>query len=197
MFPDREDNRTVMMVERLEQLGVLSPYSNMHELSVCLNFVSNFRFFPVDAHISVSPVATHTVPPALSADSQENFSSVMESSEPSESKSDLGLGIIDTACLFCVAGSDWWADYKSLLEDFGLKHEIDETREAERYKFGDGGTVVSSTRVTARVLVAGKRCSFETTASVDCSRFSHSCTSCCGYGREKHSGLEQVLTMWS
>ena len=40
---------------------------------------------------------------------------------------------IDTACLFCVAGSDWWANDKSLLEDFGLKHEIDETREAERY----------------------------------------------------------------
>ena len=42
--------------------------------------------------------------------------SVMENSEPSASKSDLG------------------ANYKSLLEDFGLKHEIDETREAERYK---------------------------------------------------------------
>ena len=28
-----------------------------------------------------------------------------------------------------------------LLEDFGLKHKIDETREAERYKFGDGGTL--------------------------------------------------------
>ena len=83
--------------------------------------------------------------------------SVMESSESSESKSDLGLGIIDTACLFCVAGSDWWANYKSLLEDFGLEHEIDETREAERYKFGDGGTLVSSTRVTAPVFVAGRK----------------------------------------
>ena len=80
----------------------------------------------------------------------------MENSEPSASKSDLGLGIIDTACLFCVAGSDWWANYKSLLEDFGLKHEIDETREAERYKFGDGGTLISSIRVTAPIFVAGK-----------------------------------------
>ena len=62
----------------------------------------------------------------------ENFVAVMENSEPSASKSDLGLEIIDTACLFCVAGSDWWANYKGLLEDFGLKHEIDETREAER-----------------------------------------------------------------
>ena len=44
---------------------------------------------------------------------------------------------------------------QELLEDF--KHEIDETREAERYKFGDGGTLVSSIRVTAPVLVAGKK----------------------------------------
>ena len=58
---------------------------------------------------------------------------------------------------FCVAGSDWSANYKSLLEDFGLKHEIDETREAERYKFGDGGTLVSSIRVTAPIFVAGKK----------------------------------------
>ena len=93
----------------------------------------------------------------------------MENSEPSASKSDLGLGIIDTACLFCVAGSDWWANYKSLLEDFGLKHEIDETREAERYKIGDGGTLVSSIRVTAPIFCCwqeGQNCfqrgSFET-----------------------------------
>ena len=45
----------------------------------------------------------------------------MESSELGASESDLGLGIIDTACVLCVAGSDWWANYKSLLEDFGLK----------------------------------------------------------------------------
>ena len=44
-----------------------------------------------------------------------------------------------------------------MKEDFGLKHEIDETREAERYKFGDGGTLVSSTRVTAPIFVAGKK----------------------------------------
>ena len=81
----------------------------------------------------------------------------MENSEPNAFKSDLGLGIIDTACLFCVAGSHWWANYKSLLEDIGPKHEIDETREAERYKFGDGGTLVSSIRVTAPVFVAGKK----------------------------------------
>ena len=98
----------------------------------------------------------------------------MENSEPSASKSDLGLGIIDTPC----AGSDWWTNNKSLLEDFGLKHEIDETREAERYKFGDGGTLVSSIRVTAPIFCCwqeGQNCfqrgSFETPALVDWSRF--------------------------
>ena len=122
----------------------------MREHSVCTNCVSNFRCSPVDAHIPVSPVVTGTVHPTRSADSQEFCRSVMENSEPSASKSDLGLGIIDTACLFCVAGSDWWANYKSLLEDFGLNHEIDETREAERYKFGD--SVLSSYRSRQLVL---------------------------------------------
>ena len=146
-----------MMVERIGQFGVFPQCSNLREHSVCTNSVSYFRCSPVDAHIPVSPVVTGTVHPTRSTDSQEFCRSVMENSEPSASKSDLGLGIIDTACLFCVAGSDWWANYKSLLEDFGLKHEIDETREAERYKFGDGGTFVSSIRVTAPMFVAGKR----------------------------------------
>ena len=57
----------------------------------------------------------------------------MESAGDAEPKSDLGLGIIDAACLFCVAASDWWMHYKNLLVDVGLRHEIDETREAERY----------------------------------------------------------------
>ena len=64
----------------------------------------------------------------------------MDSTECSESKSDLGLGIIDTVCLFCVAGSDWWR--------VGLRHEIDETCETERCTFGDDGALVSSIRVT-------------------------------------------------
>ena len=146
-----------MVVERIGQFGVYPQRSNFREHSVCTNSVSNFRCSSVDEHIPVSPVVTDTVHPTRSADSQEFCRSVMENSEPGASRSDLGLGIIDTACLFCVAGSDWWANCKSLLEDFGLKHEIDETREAERYKFGDGGTLVSSIRVTAPVFVAGKK----------------------------------------
>ena len=41
--------------------------------------------------------------------------------------------------------------------DLCLKHELNETHEAERYKFGDGGTLVSSIRVTALLFVAGKK----------------------------------------
>ena len=115
------------------------------------SFLWNFRCSSVDVHIPVSLVVTGTVISTRLADSQELCRSVMENSEPSASKSDLGLG------LFFVAGSDWGANYKSLLGDFGLKHEIDETREAERYKFGDSGTLVSSFRVTGRIFVAGQK----------------------------------------
>ena len=145
-----------MMTERIEQFGVFPPCSSLREHSICANSVSNLRDFPGDAHIPVSLVVTGIVPLALSAVSQEICRSVMEGSESSESKSDLGLRSLDTASLFCVAGLDWWANYKNnLLQDIGLEHEIDETREAERYKFGDGGTLVSSIRVTAPVLLAG------------------------------------------
>ena len=109
-FPDREDSRTITVVERIGQLGVFPQCSNLREHSVCTNSVSDSRCSPADAHIPVSPVVTGTVHPTRSADSQEICRSVMENSEPSASKSDLGLGIIDTACLFCVAGSDWWAN---------------------------------------------------------------------------------------
>ena len=174
----------------LDNLASFPQCSNLRGHSVCLNSVTNFRCSPVDAHILVSLVVSGTVHPTRSADSQDFCRSVMDNSEPGASKSDLGLGIIDTACLFCVAGSDWWANYNSLLEDFGLKHEIDELVKL-RYKFGDGGTLVSSIRVTAPIFVAGKkgricfqRGSFETPALVDWSRFPDSCQSCCGYGRE-------------
>ena len=116
----------------------------------------------------------------------------MESTECSESKSDLGLGIIDTACLFCVAGSDWWANYKNLLVGVGLRHEIDETRAAERCKFGDGGTLVPSIRVTTPVVVARRKMYIVFSvvpskhfALVDRSRFPDSCPSCRGCGRKK------------
>ena len=183
-FPDREDSRTIMVVERIGQFGAYPQCSNLREHSVCTNSVSNFRCSSVDVHIPVSPVVTGKDHPTRSADSQEFCRSVMENSEPSASRSDLGLGIIHTACLFCVAGSDWWANYKSLLEDFGLKHEIYETREAERYKFGDDQSNSSHFCCWQEGPNCFQRGSFETPDLVDWSRFPDSCQSCCGYGRE-------------
>ena len=46
---------------------------------------------------------------------------------------------------------------KNCWKTNGLKHEIVETREAGKYKFCDGGTLVSSIRVTAPVSVAGQK----------------------------------------
>ena len=77
-FPDREDSRTIMVVERIGQYGVFSPCANLREHSVCTNSVSNFRCSLVDAHIPVSPGVTGTVHPTRSADSQEICRSVME-----------------------------------------------------------------------------------------------------------------------
>ena len=50
-FPDREDSRTIMVVERIGQFGVYPQRSNFLEHSVCTNSVSNFRCSSVDEHI--------------------------------------------------------------------------------------------------------------------------------------------------
>ena len=139
--------------------------SGLREHFVRTTSVTDLQQSPVDEHAPVEatddfnrvPGHTGTVPPAFSAESREIGRSVMESTECGESKLDLGLVIIDTACLFCVAGSDWWVYNKNVLVDVGLRHEIAETGGAERYKFGAGGTLVSSIRVTAPVVVAGHR----------------------------------------
>ena len=86
-----------MRVERIEQFGVFLLDPSLREHSVWTNFVSKLQYFVVDAHIPVSLVVIGTFLSALSAVSQEICRSVMESSEFSESKSGLGLEIIDTA----------------------------------------------------------------------------------------------------
>ena len=172
MLPDREDCRAIMMVERVEQFDVFLSCSGLLEDSVRTLSVTNlqqclvYEHAPImdNDHFNHVPVVSGTVAPSFPAESRETGRSVMESSVCSESRSDLGMGIIDTACLFCVAGSNWLANYKNLLVDVGLRHEIDDTREAERDKFGDGGALVSSIRVAALVVVAGQRGSFETLA---------------------------------
>ena len=131
MLPDREDYKAIMMVARC-----FSSFSGLREHSVCTTSVTNLQQFPVGEHAPVTandrfnhvPVVIGTVPPAFTAEFGEIVRSVMESTDSCESKSDLRVGIIDTACLFCVAGSDWWVNL-NLVADVGLRHEIDETRE--------------------------------------------------------------------
>ena len=95
------------MVERIEQFCVFPSCSGLREHSVCTTSVTNLQQFPVGAHAPIMAndhsnhvlVVTGTALPAFSAESRKIGRSVMESSECSESKSDVGLGIIDTACL--------------------------------------------------------------------------------------------------
>ena len=72
----------------------------------------------------------------------------MNSSQISDRRSSTQL--VSSASLARIGGQN-----QNLLEDIGVKHEIDEPREAERYKFGDGGPLVSSIRVMVPVVVAG------------------------------------------
>ena len=69
MLPDREDYRSIMMVERTEQIGVSLSCSSLREHSVCTTSVTNLQPFLVGAHIPVVagdhsfhvPVVTGTV----------------------------------------------------------------------------------------------------------------------------------------
>ena len=130
-------------LRELNNLVFVPSCSCVRERSVCTTSVTNLQHVPVGAHAPVMAndhsnhvlVVTGTGLPAFSAESREIGRSVMETSEHSESKSDVGLGMIDTACL-CMTGGQIT---KKMQMDVGLTHEIDETRAA----------LVSSIRVTA------------------------------------------------
>ena len=90
---------------------------------ICNNPLDEHAPVVATDHFNHEPVVTGTVPPAFPAESREIDRSVMESTECGESKSDLGWGNIDAACLCCVAGSDWWVNCNNLLVGVGLGHE--------------------------------------------------------------------------
>ena len=52
---------------------------------------------------------------------------------------DEGVGAVDTACLFCVAGQLWYDNYKDLLTKMGRVDQILKESENELYRFGNGG----------------------------------------------------------
>ena len=144
VLPDREEFRTTMMVERIGQFDPATFGHDLCDHSVCTTSVTNLQSHDDAPTHDVAtytrnhvPANTDNVPSLVSAESRKFGRSagfpvlanesrkcgrpVMESAGESEPKSDLGLGIIDAACLFCVAGSDSWMNYKDLLVDAGLR----------------------------------------------------------------------------
>ena len=125
VLPDREEFRTTMMVERIGQFDPATFGHDLCDHSVCTTSVTKLQS-PDDAptHDVATdtrnrvPANTDTVPSVVSAESRKFGRSagfpvlanesrkcgrpVMESAGESEPKSDLGLGIIETPCLFCV-----------------------------------------------------------------------------------------------
>ena len=95
-------------LSELNNLVFSLPVTGVREAALSARLsVTNLQHVPVGAHAPVMAndhsnhvlVVTGTGLPAFSAESREIGRSVMENSEHSESKSDVGLGMIDTACL--------------------------------------------------------------------------------------------------
>ena len=84
------------------QSDVDSSYNDAHEHSVCTVSAGSRE------------LGKPAVLPVFSEASRRSGRSVMESARDAEPMSHFCLTIIDTTCLFCVAGSHWWTNYKKL-----------------------------------------------------------------------------------
>ena len=69
---------------------------------------------------------------------------------------DPGCAVLDTACRFSVAGSLWWSDYEEKLKSAGIGDKVSQVAESHVYRFGDGGTLSSTNRVTAPAILGGR-----------------------------------------
>ena len=69
---------------------------------------------------------------------------------------DSGKGVVDTACRCSVAGDRWYRDYRRILASLGLDQFVTETKEKERYRFGNGGILESTIRATCPAVLAGR-----------------------------------------
>ena len=80
---------------------------------------------------------------------------------------DDGIGVCDTACRYSVAGAVWIQRYLDTLHALSLDQEISEEEGDESYKFGNGGTLPSSRRVTVPICIGDKptKISFSTVDS--------------------------------
>ena len=63
-------------------------------------------------------------------------------------------GVIDTAARYTVAGRAWDRAYRQICADRGIGHLINVTPESEVYRFGNGGLLTSTERVTVPVVLA-------------------------------------------
>ena len=63
-------------------------------------------------------------------------------------------GVIDTAARYTVAGKAWDCAYRQICVGRGVGHLINVTPESEVYRFGNGGLLTSTERVTVPVLLA-------------------------------------------
>ena len=122
-LPDRSDFRAIMTVERVGKSEQYPSCVCLREHSVCTASATDLQQSLVDAHAPVVAIHPRKHVPAVFGtmphgffvtDSQNIGRSMMESTERGVSKSDPGLGIVDTACLFCVAPTGgrttniWW-----------------------------------------------------------------------------------------
>ena len=63
-------------------------------------------------------------------------------------------GVIDTAARYTIAGRAWDRAYRRICAERGIGHLINVTPESEVYRFGNGGLLTSTERVTVPVVLA-------------------------------------------
>ena len=63
-------------------------------------------------------------------------------------------GVIDTAARYTVAGRAWDRAYRQICAERGIGHLINVMPESELYRFGNGGLLTSTKRVTVPVVLA-------------------------------------------
>ena len=67
---------------------------------------------------------------------------------------DEARGVIDTAARHTVAARSWDRAHRQICIERGIGHAISVTPESEVYRFGNGGLLTSTERVTVPVVLA-------------------------------------------
>ena len=64
-------------------------------------------------------------------------------------------GVVDTACVISVMGDVWWEAYLEVLTEIGIEHLVEREEIQEKFRFGDGGTLMSYEAFRFPAVVAG------------------------------------------